>query len=57
MKLVFKDRSYVEIKKSQEPDKVVVIISSRDAERPNVATTNSVEISMKEFQNLISDIK
>lgn len=56
MKITFKDRSYIEVKKSTEPDKIAVIISSRDAEHPNVAITNSVEITSKEFQELTADI-
>lgn len=56
MKLSFEDGSYVEIKKAIEPDKVVILISSKDAENPRIKITNSCEITTKEFRSLVSDI-
>jgi hypothetical protein len=56
MKISFPDKSYIEIKKSNEADKVVILISSRDAENPRVKITNSCEITMKEFKSLMADI-
>lgn len=57
MKLAFSDGSYVEVKKSNEPDKVVILISSRDAENPRMKITNSCEVTTKEFRALIGDIE
>jgi hypothetical protein len=56
MKQSFTDGSCIEIKKFAETDKVVILISSRDAENPRVKITNSCEITMQEFKNLVSDI-
>jgi hypothetical protein len=57
MKIIFNDKSYIEVKKSNEPDKVVVLISSRDIKNPRIATINSCEITMEEFERLVSEIK
>jgi hypothetical protein len=57
MKISFEDNSYVEVRMSPEPDKVIILISSRDANNPRTKITNSCEITLKEFAKLISDIK
>lgn len=55
MKIVFDDKSYIDIHKSDHPDKVVVVISSKDGSNPLKKITNSVEVTMEEFKKLISD--
>lgn len=55
MKILFEDKSYVEIKKSPE-GKFFVIVSAKDAENSLKNVTNAVEITEKEFKYLISDV-
>ena len=57
MKLSFDDKSYVEIKKSINPGKLIIIISAKDQNNSLKKITNAVEISEEEFKNLISDVK
>ncbi len=57
MKLSFDDKSYVEVKKSTNPGKIIIIISAKDQSNPLKKITNAVEISEEEFKNLISDVK
>lgn len=56
-KLIFDDNSFIEIRKSSEPDKVVIMISSRDGDNPRTKITNACEITMKEFKSLIGDVQ
>ena len=56
MKIVFDDKSYIEIKKSKEAGKKLIIVQSRDAANPLKQITNSVEITDEQFSQLISDI-
>lgn len=55
MKILFEDKSYVEIKKSAE-GKYFVIVSAKDADNSRKNITNAVEITEKEFKFLISDV-
>ena len=54
--LIFDDKSYVDIHKSEYPDKVVIVISSKDGNNPLKKITNSVEITTEEFKKLISSV-
>jgi hypothetical protein len=56
MKLTFDDRSYVECKKSDTPGKILLIISAADHMEPGKKTTNAVEITIDEFNQLIGDV-
>lgn len=56
MKLEFADKSYIQIKKSDESGKILLIISAKDGENPLKKITNCVEISEKDFKFLISDM-
>ena len=56
MKISFPDKSYVECKKSDNPDKIIIIISAKDQSNALKKITNAVEISKEEFKKLISDI-
>lgn len=55
--VVFTDKSYVEIKKSNEPGKFVIIIQAKDADNALKKITNCVEVSKEELDKLLSDIK
>lgn len=54
MKIQFEDKSYIEVKRSNEPGKVLVIISAKDHENPLKKITNAVEITEDQFKQLIS---
>lgn len=57
MKITFDDKSYIEVRKSGEPGKVIVIISAKDHENALKKITNAVEITTAEFKQLISDVQ
>jgi len=57
MKIEFNDKSYVECKMSNNPGKIVIVISAKDYENPLKKITNAVEIEESQFKQLISDIK
>lgn len=56
MKISFEDKSYLEIKKSDNPGKILVIISAKDKSDSLKKVINAVEISTEEFKQLISDV-
>lgn len=56
MKIAFDDKSYIEIKKTDD-GKVVIVISAKDGNNNLKKITNAVEVSLDEFKQLISDIK
>jgi tRNA threonylcarbamoyladenosine modification (KEOPS) complex Pcc1 subunit len=56
MKVQFEDKSYIEIKKSNEPDKIIILIQAKDASSPLKKIINSVEITAEQWQQLITDI-
>lgn len=57
MKISFDDKSFIECRKSDTPDKIVLIISAKDNDNSRKKITNAVEITKEEFQKLISDIQ
>ena len=56
MKVTFEDKSYLEIKKSEDSNKIVVVISAKDYSNPLKKITNSVEIDMSKFKEMINSI-
>ena len=56
-RVVFDDKSYVEIKKSKEPGKFMVIIQAKDGDNALKKITNCVELSKEELITLLSDVK
>lgn len=56
MKIIFDDKSYVECRKSDFPDKVLLIISAKNKENPLKKITNAVELTKEEFKKLISEV-
>jgi nitrate reductase NapAB chaperone NapD len=56
MKITFEDKSFVEVKKSDNPGKIVLTISAKDHTDPLKKITNAVEITTEEFKKLISDV-
>lgn len=57
MKIQFDDKSYIECKKSETDGKIVFIVSAKDYDNPLKKITNSVELSIAEFKQLISEIQ
>jgi hypothetical protein len=56
MKIQFDDKSYIEVRRSDNPGKVIVTISARDHNDSMKKITNAVEITTAEFKQLISDV-
>ncbi len=58
MKIEFDDKgyNYIEFKKAKDPDKIAIILSSKDGSNPNKTIVNSAEITEKQFLDLISGI-
>jgi nitrate reductase NapAB chaperone NapD len=56
MKIDFSDKSYVEIKKSDNPGKLLIIVQAKDYLNPLKKITNTVELTAEEFKSLISDL-
>jgi nitrate reductase NapAB chaperone NapD len=56
MKISFEDKSYVEIKKSDNLGKVLLIISAKSQDNHLKKITNAVEIDTAQFKLLISDL-
>lgn len=57
MKIEFSDKSYVDCQKSSQPGKIVIIISAKDGTDPLKKITNAVELTLEEFNKLISNVK
>lgn len=56
MKIQFDDKSYVECRKSDGGDKIILIVSAKDYDNPLKKITNSVELTIEEFRKLVSDV-
>lgn len=56
MKIEFEDRSYLEIKKTDSGDKVLITISAKDHLNPLKKITNSVDIDLLKFKELIASL-
>jgi nitrate reductase NapAB chaperone NapD len=57
LKIDFDDKSYIEVKNSDEPGKVIIIISAKDHLNAQKKIINSVEITKEQFDLLIGDVK
>jgi len=57
MKIVFEDKSYIDCYKSNNPGKIVMVISAKDQSDPLKKITNAVELTAEEFKRLISDVQ
>jgi hypothetical protein len=58
VKLEFDDKGYnfIEFKKAKDPDKIAVVLSSKDGNNINKTIVNSAEITREQFLKLISDL-
>jgi hypothetical protein len=57
MKIIFDDQSYCQCELSGNPGKVIITIGAKSADDPLKKIVNSVEISLEQLKELISDIK
>lgn len=55
-KLLFPDQSYIEIKKSKEPGKILITIQAKDHDNYLKKITNCVEITEEQYRELTSDV-
>jgi hypothetical protein len=54
-KILFLDKSYIEVKQSgDEYDKILIIISARDGFQTNKKITNCVEITREQWCQLVN---
>jgi hypothetical protein len=56
MKITFDDKSFVEVKKSESSDKIILIICAKDKENIRKNTINAVELTKEEFKKLVEDV-
>ena len=56
MKIEFEDKSYIDLKKSNDSDTIVIIVQAKDFTNPLKKITNTVELTKEQFKQLISDI-
>jgi len=54
MKIEFEDKSYIEIIKSPNPNKIIVSISARDHQNSLKKITNTVEITSDQLKELFN---
>lgn len=57
MKIQFTDKSYIDCHKSDHPGKIVMVVSAKDYDNPLKKITNTVELTLEEFKQLISDVQ
>lgn len=57
MKIEFEDKSYIEVNKSIEPGKIIIMIQAKDATNSLKKISNSVEITLAQWQQLINSVK
>lgn len=57
MKIAFEDKSYIECRKSDNPGKIIIVISAKSQDNSLKKITNAVEIDINEFKLLISDVQ
>ena len=55
-KIVFEDRSYIDCYKSNEPGKIMIVISAKDGSNPLKKITNACTLTLEELKNLIKDV-
>lgn len=54
MKIEFSDKSFIECKKSETTNKIIIMIQAKDFENPLKKITNVVELTYDEFKSLIN---
>ena len=57
MRISFEDKSYIECRKSDNPGKVLIIISAKDANNKLNKIINTVELTEDQLKGLLSDVQ
>ncbi len=57
MKIDFGTAGYIEVKKSTESGKVVIISAAVDQDNPKKKNTHIVELTKEQMKELLSDVK
>ncbi len=55
-KLTFEDKSYIEMSKSNQPNKIFISIAAKDANNANKLIVNSVELTVEDFLMLVKSV-
>jgi hypothetical protein len=53
MKLTFEDRSYIEVTKSVNPDKIFLTVAAKSADDTHKLIVNSVELTTEQLLSLV----
>ena len=56
MKITFDDKSYIECRKADKPDHIILVISAKDAENPRKKIANACEISVEDFRKIVDEV-
>lgn len=56
MRINFEDSSYIEIKKSDNSDNIVIIIQAKDSINSLKKITNAVEVTKEQLESLIEGL-
>jgi hypothetical protein len=56
MKILFDDRSYIEVTKSPNPNKVFITVAAKSAEDQNKLIVNCVELTEEQLVTLMRSI-
>jgi hypothetical protein len=55
-KIIFDDKSFIECKKAEHSNKIIIIITAKDYDNPLKMISNAVEITEEQFKKLVSEI-
>jgi len=56
MRVNFEDQSFIEVSKSQNPDKIYITIAAKSAENSRQLVANSVELTKEQILALIRSV-
>lgn len=56
MKIEFDDKSYLEVEHSKSPGKIQITIGAKNYENPLQTIINSVDIDLKQFNQIIESL-
>jgi len=54
-KVVFENKTYVEVSKSPDSDKMFITIAARDSKNASVIVAHSVELTKEQYEALIKE--
>jgi hypothetical protein len=56
MKITFEDKSYIQVSKSSNPNKIFITVAAKSAEDSHKLIANSVELTMEELVTLVKSL-